>query len=235
MPHRWCDSAELRRKQIESGADLTFNEVFVPIFIEKVSGLNRRSILDVGAGTGHLSKELAASGFSITAVEPSKGMFKVAKEVLGGSDVDLINCFVNDLPEDLKFEVGISHMVAHVVNDPTDFFKSIANHIEVGGHFIFSIPHPCFFNDYKKIFRDHYCYMESVQKEISFTITKDPNNVISGVPYHHRRLSSYINSLVSAGFAIDGFEETWPSHEVQKRYGGMWENPRYCMFICKKL
>ncbi len=235
MPHRWCDSAELRRKQIESGTDLTFNKVFKPIFIEKVLGLNREPILEVGAGTGHLSKELAANGLRITAVEPSTGMFKVAKEVLDGSGVELINCLVDDLPEHIKYEVAISHLVAHVVNDSTRFFNSIANHLEVGGHFVFSIPHPCFFNGYKKIFGDHYCYMESAQKEISFTITKDPNNVISGVPYHHRPLTSYISSLVSAGFAIDGFEETWPSYVVQKMYGEIWENPRYCVFICKKL
>ena len=54
MPNRWCDSAELRRSQIESGLDLTFNEVFKPIFVEKISSLNPARILEVGAGTGHL-------------------------------------------------------------------------------------------------------------------------------------------------------------------------------------
>jgi 2-polyprenyl-3-methyl-5-hydroxy-6-metoxy-1,4-benzoquinol methylase len=235
MPHRWSNSAELRRNQIESGIDLTFNEVFRPLFVEKIAALAKYSILEVGAGTGHLSKALASEGRNITAIEPSDGMFSVAKDVLADTGVNLINCASWDLPADTYYEVAISHLVAHVVDDVAAFFRSIAAHLETSGHFIFSIPHPCFFNGYKKIFSDGYQYMKSAYQEIAFTITKDQENQISGVPYHHRPLSIYVNTLVAAGFAIDGFEETWPSAEIQALYGKEWENPRYCLFACKKL
>lgn len=235
MPHRWSNSAELRRSQIESGIDLTFNEVFRPLFVEKIVALAKYSILEVGAGTGHLSKALASEERNITAIEPSDGMFSVAKDVLADTGVKLINCASWDLPVDAYYEVAISHLVAHVVDDVAVFFRSIAAHLETSGHFIFSIPHPCFFNDYKKIFGDGYKYMKSAYQEIAFTITKDQENEISGVPYHHRPLSTYVNTLVSAGFAIDGFEEMCPSAEIQALYGKEWENPRYCLFVCKKL
>jgi hypothetical protein len=77
--------------------------------------------------------------------------------------------------------------------------------------------------------------MLPASKEISFTITKDPLNEISGVPYHHRPLSTYINAFVEAGFAIDGFDEIFPEDKIQRLYGNKWENPRYCMFSCRKL
>lgn len=234
MPHRWSNSAELRRSQIELDIDLTFNKVFRPLFVKKIVALAKYSILDVGAGTGHLSKALASEGCNVTAIEPSEGMFSVAKDVLEGTGVNLINCTSSDLPVDAYYGVAISHLVAHVVDDVSDFFRSIAAHLEIPGHLIFSIPHPCFFNDYKKIFYDGYHYMKSAYKEIAFTITRDPENEISGVPYHHRPLSTYVNTLVAAGFTIDGFEETWPSEEIQALYGKKWENPRYCLFVCKK-
>lgn len=235
MPHRWCDSAQIRRSQIESGIDLTFNEVFKPLFIERVLEIEHDLILEVGAGTGHLSKELSKHGCNITAIEPSKGMYQVAKDVLNGANVNLVNCTSYDLQVSNKYNVVISHLVAHVVDDIVKFFLSVSKQLKQGSHFIFSIPHPCFYNEYKNILGCEYSYMTSVNKEISFTITQDKENVISGVPYHHRPLSEYINSLVKSGFAVDGFDETWPTAEVQEMYGSPWVNPRYCMFVCKKL
>jgi len=235
MPHRWCNSAKLRRRQIESDLDLTFNEVFKPIFIKRISALNPNRILEVGAGTGHLSKEISLLGFKITAIEPSKGMHEVAKDVLKDNKVNLINCSSFNLPNLEDFDLAFSHMVAHVVDDLEGFFTSIAKHLDNGAHFIFSIPHPCFYNDYKKFFGSEYNYMQASKKEVSFNITKDKENLITGVPYHHRPLSFYINSLVKSGFAIDGLDETYPPIKIQEKYGSLWKNPRYCIFICKKL
>lgn len=235
MPHRWCNSALLRRDQIESGADLTFNEVFKPLIVSRIIGLSPHSVLEVGAGTGHISKDLSALGFSVTAIEPSKGMYDVAQEVLSGSNVNLINCTSFELRKESLYDLSFSHLVAHVVDDLSGFFKSIGVHLVKGGHFIFSIPHPCFYNNYKKFFGDEYNYMVPMTRNVSFTITKDAENTISGVPYHHRPLSEYINRLVESGFAIDGFDETYPDDEIQEKYGARWEAPRYCVFTCKKL
>lgn len=235
MPHRWCNSALLRRDQIESGADLTFNEVFKPLIVNRVTRLLPESVLEVGAGTGHISKELSKFGFSITAIEPSKGMYDVAQEVLSNSNVNLINCTSFELKKENLYDVAFSHLVAHVVDDLPNFFKSIGEHLIKGGHFIFSIPHPCFYNEYKGFFGTEYNYMTAMTKDVSFTITKDSENTISGVPYHHRPLSEYINNLVGNGFAIDGFDETYPDDDIQEKYGARWATPRYCVFTCKKL
>jgi len=235
MPNRWCNSALIRKKQIESGIDLTFNEVFKPILTQRICSLEPINVLEVGAGTGHLSKELSNCGCSITAIEPSKGMYDVAIEVLSNTDVILLNCTSYDLQKTQVFDVAFSHLVAHVVDDLYGFFQSVGRHLESDGHFIYSIPHPCFYNDYKNLFGTEYSYIKPMTKNISFTITKDSKNAISGVPYHHRPLSNYINTLVKAGFALDGFDEIYPDGEIQKMYGDPWQTPRYCIFMCKKL
>jgi SAM-dependent methyltransferase len=235
MPHRWCNSSNLRREQIESGLDLTFNEVFKPAFIDRITALEPEKLLEIGAGTGHLSKEMFDLGFNVTAIEPSEGMYNVAADVLSQTEVNLRNCTSFELGSNVLFDVAFSHLVAHVVDDLYKFLESIAQHVVSGGHFIFSIPHPCFYNSYKMFFGSEYNYMEPIMKNVSFNITNDHNNTISGVPYHHRPLSIYFNTLVKAGFAIDGFDETYPSDEIQKMYGSKWESPRYCIFTCKKL
>lgn len=235
MPHRWCSSAELRRKQIESGIDVTFIDVFTPLFVEWVCSLNPTRVVEVGAGTGHLSKALATQPFSLTAIEPSPGMCKVASEVLSGEEVALLNCSSFDLASDELFDVAFSHLVAHVVEDLDHFLASVGAHLPVGGHLVFSIPHPCFYNAYKNFFGHEYNYMTPMTKMVSFSVTNDPDNVISEVPYHHRPISSYINAIVNAGFALDGFREVYPPRDIQLKYGQLWDNPRYCAFFCKKL
>ena len=146
-----------------------------------------------------------------------------------------MNCTSFELEKNELYEVAFSHLVAHVVDDLNAFFESVAKHLKATSHFIFSIPHPCFYNEYKGFFGDEYNYMTPMTKNVSFTITKDPQNTISGVPYHHRPLSEYINKLVESGFAIDGFDETYPEDDIQLKYGSKWETPRYCVFICRKL
>lgn len=235
MPHRWCETADLRRKQIESKIDLTFVEVFKPLFVEWICGLKPNRVIEIGAGTGHLSKAVSNRSFSVTAIEPSPGMYRVASEVLAGYNVELLNCSSFKLPSSRSYDVAFSHLVAHVVENLIGYLRSVSACLSKGGHFVFSIPHPCFYNSYKNLFSNEYNYMIPVSKEISFSITNDPKNKISGVPYHHRPLSTYINEIVEAGFAINGFHEIYPRMDVQLKYGKPWDNPRYCAFFCKKL
>ncbi len=235
MSSRWCEVSRLRREQIESGLDITFNEVFKPIFLEKITNISPKNIIEIGAGTGHLSREVSKFSPRVTAIEPSIGMFNVAKDVLIDTGVDLINCTSFTLEVSEKYDLAFSHLVAHVVDNLGDFFFSIASHLDSGSHFIFSIPHPCFYNDYKKIFGVEYNYMKHIKRNVSFKITQDQKNEISGVPYHHHPLSSYINSLITAGFAVESFDEIYPIEEIQMLYGAIWDYPRYCLFSCRKL
>ncbi|RJF37009.1 class I SAM-dependent methyltransferase [Pseudoalteromonas gelatinilytica] len=234
MPHRWCNSAQIRKEQIESGLDLTFNEVFKPLLINQIKILSPAEILEVGAGTGHLSKELFTIGLSVTAIEPSLGMYNVAKDVLSDTNIRLFNCTSFDLKRDKVYELAFSHLVAHVVDDIFSFFESIKVHLKKGASFIFSIPHPCFYNSYKGFFGNEYNYITPITKNVSFKITKDQENTIYDVPYHHRPLSDYFNKLIESGFIIERFDEIYPNDDIQEKYGARWEFPRYCLFTCRK-
>lgn len=89
MPKRWDEYAALRRRQIESGIDLTFSNIFVPWYRDFIRLRRPRTLLEVDAGTGHLSSSLIDLVGDIVAIEPSDGMYAVASEVLKGSAVDL--------------------------------------------------------------------------------------------------------------------------------------------------
>lgn len=234
MPNRWSNNAKIRKLQIESGLDITFSKVFLPKFAELICLLKPKTVLEVGAGTGHMSYELSKFFFEITAIEPSLGMYEIAKEVLSKSDVKLLMLTISELSKSNKYDFVFSHLVTHVVEDIFDFLNEIAIRINENGHLIFSIPHPCFYNEYKKIFDKKHKYMEPLSTEISFKITNDNLNEISKVPYHHLPLSHYINTIIKSGFNIEKFEEIYPDKKTQMLYGSLWEKPRYCMFVCTK-
>lgn len=232
MSHRWCESALLRKKQIEEGLDLTFNEVFLPYYKAKMLAYKPINALEIGCGTGHMAANLSKHCNSFTALEPSKGMYEVAKEVLRDSNVKLLPSYIQDISGTEKYDLIYSHMCLQVIEDTKELLRNVRGLILEKGIGIFSIPHPCFYNDYKSFFDEsEYEYMRELEKQISFTITKDPGNKIESVPYHHRPISYYLNQIIECGFNILSLDEIIPSDEVQLMYGEKWKYPRYCSFV----
>jgi SAM-dependent methyltransferase len=230
MHHQWNKAAILRRDQIESGKDITFNRVFIPHYRNCIKIENPNSILEVGCGTGHLAAKLLELCPDIEALEPSPGMHTVAQEVLAGSNVTLHNVSVEAYKAHRRFDIVLSHLCAHVIEDVEPFFRACATLLAPGGTFIFSLPHPCFWNEYRNVFqRNKYRYILESFALTSLYITKDPTNPIEGVPFYHRPLSRYIEALNKCGFALKSLDEIFPSKEIQAEYGSRWRFPRYCV------
>ena len=73
------------------------------------------SLLDVGCGTGALTKVLYDKGLRVTGIDPSKGMLKQAEKRLGNLDIDLMRIIPGgklSFPDD-SFDIVISSYVAH--------------------------------------------------------------------------------------------------------------------------
>lgn len=73
------------------------------------------TILDVGCGTGALSKVLLEKGLDVTGIDPSIGMLNQARKRLEYSGINLIHIVPGErLPfEDKSFDVVITSYVAH--------------------------------------------------------------------------------------------------------------------------
>ena len=235
MPKRWDDFASIRRIQIESGKDLTFSKVFLPYYIDLVKSLCPESLLEIGCGTGHLSASLSYHLNTIVAIEPSEGMYSIAKQVVGDSSVELFRLRADEYNNTFTFDLIISHMVLQLVDNLELFIKSVSKFMGKESQFVFAIPHPCFYNEYKNFFEpSEYHYMKESTKNISFSVTKDPDTTISGVPYWHRPLSRYFSLLNMHNLHIVNFEEVFPKPEIQSLYGMDWKHPRYCVFNTKR-
>lgn len=228
MLNVWDDAAEIRKNQIETGCDLTFSKIFVPYFIGLVQRLKPQSIFEVGCGTGHLSLALSSFVKNIDAIEPSETMYNLAIGVLKDTTVKITKSSVQEFSSNNKYDMIISHMCVQTVRDLNEFFLSIYKLINVNSTFCFSFPHPCFYNSYKKFFKeDEYQYSKTGFKNIDLTITTQPNRPIKGIPYQHRPLNEYIKSLKRANMCLKDMDEIFPDKEVQRLYGELWKEPRY--------
>lgn len=233
MPENWDALAETRRRQIEEGSDITFCKVMLPYFTSIARRRPFKRILEVGAGTGHLSKSLASNENEVVAIEPSDGMHKIASSTISGSSVKLLKLKAEELGTLGQFDLILSHLCLQTVAEPLRFLSSITGALSPaeGSTFVCSIPHPCFYNDYKHFFSEKsYSYMSPSFKKIDLTITKEPDTPLKSIPYYHRPLSVYFELFRDAGLIVAGFDEIFPSEEIQALYGALWDTPRYCAF-----
>ena len=228
MLNAWDEISKIRKEQIESGADLTFSKVFVPYFTELVKKIKPNSLLEIGCGTGHLSMALAMHVPKVDAIEPSESMYELSCNLLKDKKVNVERCSMQEYKPDAKYNLVISHMCLQAVSKLSDFFLSVEKLLSEQSYFSFSIPHPCFYNNYKKFFKENeYQYVNHLSKTIALSITKEPGRLMYGIPYHHRPLSDYVKGLRDAGMCLLDIDEIFPDEDIQSLYGSIWKEPRY--------
>ena len=230
LKNDWKYAAEKRKEQIESGLDITYHKIFLPKWLEIIESSKAKHTLEIGAGTGHLTKEISSKVTSLDAIEPSLSMFEVASQVLKGSKVNIFNESSFTYKAKLKYDLVYSHMCSHCIRDFPRHIDKVISFLKVDGDFIFSIPHPCFYHFYKNHFDMNFNYLEEKNKSVDFIISSDLNNVLDQVPFYHRPLEYYINTLAKKGLSIVRIIEISPNSMGINMY---WEFPRYLIINVK--
>jgi SAM-dependent methyltransferase len=236
MFHDWSHAAEVRRIQIESGRDTTFSHVFLPYYQNLLAKIGVKRVLEVGCGTGHLSKSLAPKSSDFVAIDPSVGMYQVARQTLSGMSVELLNVTLEDYTVKRPFELVLAHLCVQFFSDVDDFCSLCARALLPNGMLVFSLPHPCFWNDYKAYFpRDDFKYTEERFTTATLEISNDPTIQIGGVPYHHRPIGRYVSAITGVGLRIERLDEIFPDEDTHRLYPTPWLKPRYCVFHARKI
>ena len=100
------------------------------------------SVLDVGSGTGLLSRMLADRVGRIVLVDTSQGMIDVAAQMIAATDDDQLSAVCLDItadrPPGAPFDLAVSQLMLHHVPDVEGLFASVLCHIEQGGYVAFA-------------------------------------------------------------------------------------------------
>lgn len=198
-------------------------QVVLPNLLRIISPKKGMNVLDVGCGQGFFSHNISSSGATVTGIDISPELIKLANT--GGGDWEkgketFIVCsaesFSNQIGKD-KFDVAISVLSIQNMENVSKVFLNINDSLKKGGKFIIVLNHPCFripkhsswgFDEspsraYRRI--DRYL-SESVEEITMNPSIKNSEKTVS----FHRPLQVYSKLLFNNGFTIARMEE-WVS------------------------
>lgn len=210
---------ELRRREVNA------NNLFeLPTLFSMLPDLKGKSVLDLGCGSGERCMDYINLGAAkVTGVDISEKMLAVAKDRFSNPKITYIRMAMEDIGVlEESFDVVISSLALHYVEDFAGVVKNVYSHLNDGGIFLFSQEHPvntCYSGKYgrwtvddtgRKIYANiaDYC----VEKRY------DSEWFVEGVQRYHRTFSTVINTLADAGFRILKIEEPTATEEIIEKY-----------------
>jgi SAM-dependent methyltransferase len=179
-----------------------------PAFLELLGHVANQSVLDLGCGDAKFAHELFQMGCaSYTGIEPSSLMLEYAKNHLSETNSTLEHNTIEHWPYPKEqFDVVISRLVFHYVEDLGTVFKNIYKTLKSDGRLVFSMVHPIITACDKA--------RENNQERTSWMVddyfregARQVRMRNSIVTQFHRPLEHIVLALQHAGFQLLGFCE----------------------------
>ncbi|HJE19887.1 MAG TPA: class I SAM-dependent methyltransferase [Aliicoccus persicus] len=173
-----------------------------------------KQVLDLGCGYGWHSIYAAGNGAKfVIGVDLSERMIEIARDKTSFKNVKYQVGAMEDVDfPDETFDVVMSSLAFHYVEDFSSLAENVFRMLKSNGVFVFTVEHPIFtadgsqnwiYNEDGEI--EHFPvdnYFEEGQRETQFL--DEP------VTKYHRTMTTYINTLINAGFNIQRVIEPTP-------------------------
>jgi SAM-dependent methyltransferase len=202
----WDRIAPIRARQIDSGADHSACAVLAPALMKLLGRTD--SLLDVGCGTGWLSRLLSDNARTVVGVDPSRVSIRWARRAAPRKNVEFVNASIESFAaahlED--FSAAVANMTFGTVSTLPRVLASIHRCLQADGILVFTIPHPCFWPLYWG-YADApwFQYNSEIAIAAPFRIESEGTALIT--THIHRPLHQYFAALDSAGFELEQFRE----------------------------
>ena len=188
-------------------------------------------ILDAGCGPGVLSSELIDNGAVLTSVDFSPEMIRLTKERTDNR-ARVLELNLNkpmEMLEDEEFDIIVSSLTIHYLNDLTLFFSECNRVLKKDGIMVFSTHHP--FMDFSFHSDGNYFETELVKDEWpSYNISME---------FYRRPLSELFNIVRQAEFTVDEILEPLPSEKCKEKFPDAFDvlskKPWFIIFKLRKL
>jgi SAM-dependent methyltransferase len=203
------------------------------------SNLNQNAIIcDLACGQGWIARELARRGAQVTGLDLAPNLLALAQRSEVQEPLGIV--YVQGDAEraeqlsDRQFTGCVCVMALINIPDLQATFQSIRRILKPGGWLVFAIPHPCFETPHA-----HWTTLPDPEHPLGRVVTgyfderqwvsSNPDGVRSRVGDHHRMLSTYLNQLAAAGFALERALEPGPSASIAERVSGSREVPAFLL------
>jgi SAM-dependent methyltransferase len=212
-PNGWDDPEIVSWWQIgfTEGADAEYTEQILPMAASHLSGAG--AVLDVGCGEGQIAR-LAAGlpGVRLAAgVDPSAAQLAAAADRGGG--VVYARAGAAELPfPEASFDAVVACLVFEHIDEMDAAIAQVGRVLRAGGRFLFFLNHPLLQTPGSAWIDDR--ILDEQYWRIGPYLVEDKSNEEVDkdvwIPFVHRPLSRYVNSMVAAGLLVTRMEEPAP-------------------------
>ena len=204
--------------------EVNANNLFeIPALFSMMPDLKDKTILDLGCGFGEHCKRFVVSGAKkVVGIDISEKMLEIAKQENADSKITYINMPMENISQlKEKFDVVISSLAFHYVEDFAGVVKNIFDLLNENGIFLFSQENPlctCFSggNRWTKDENGNKLYINLSNYGIEGE--RESSWFVDNVKKYHRTFSSIINTLIETGFTIEKMIEPLPTEDLLKKY-----------------
>jgi len=229
----WYDES-VRRKTL-------LHDLVIPSLFELMGDVQGKHICDLACGQGIVARQLAKRGALVVGVDISAKLLEVARcdEANEPSGIIYLQNDAQSLAglEDASFDGVLCNLALMDIPDLHAAFRAVWCILRPHGWFVFSIVHPCLHPPASRWVRN---VNGTVNREVAgyfaeiFWYSGNPNGVRGLVGAYHRTLSTYLNSLLDAGFILDYFAEPQATGYIADRIPGYRESPGVLVVRCRK-
>ena len=223
--------------------DINANNLFeIPALFSLLPDLNGKRVLDLGCGFGeHCIHYINMGAAKVTGIDISEKMLEVARKENSDTKITYINMPIEDILQiNEMFDVVISSLAFHYIEDFTGVVNSVYEMLNNGGTFVFSQEHPlctCHSggdrwtkdNEGNKLYLNLSDYgLEGERESVWF---------VNNVKKYHRTFSNIINTLIEAGFSIEKMIEPLPTKELLEKhpmYKDLFHKPDFLLVKATK-
>lgn len=178
--------------------------------------LTGKRVLDLGCGYGWFCRRARAAGAAkVLGIDLSEKMLARARELTDDIDISYQRGDLEQLVlPSQAFDVVYSQLTLHYLPDIGPLFASIHQALPPGGWFVFTVEHPIYTCSPRQ------AWLTDEEGQRSWAVNNYQNEgkrvsnwLADGVVKYHRTLSTTLNALIAAGFAIRHVNEWGPAAE----------------------
>jgi 2-polyprenyl-3-methyl-5-hydroxy-6-metoxy-1,4-benzoquinol methylase len=215
LASEWDQVAYYRLKSILEGGDKTYSEIIVPAILSVIDRIwsgtsaQQHSYLDVGCGVGHLSHVISVydQRAVVDAIDISETSIEIARRNFDSRNVVFVWSSLEDFTADRQYDVLLANMFLMNCLDYRMALSKFNKMLKVGGFFIATIPHPCYWPRYWQYERSEwfdYCREIAIE---TFFKTSTLGETQFKTTHFHRPLEMYLKSIGDSAFVLFSVNE----------------------------
>jgi SAM-dependent methyltransferase len=206
----WERHAHWWQQSFTDGADPEYEEQILPLAAMHLAGASR--VLDIGTGEGQIARLAVREGASfVVGLDPTVAQLRVARERAGGPRYVRGGAAALPFP-DASFDAVVVCLVFEHLVDHTVPLAEIARVLQPGGRFLFFLNHPLLQSPNSGWVIDHILEEQywRVGPYLPVDVTMEQLDQGVVLPFVHRPLSQYVNTMAEHGLLVERMEEPEP-------------------------